>query len=220
MQNKRELIQQKSRLEKITGNPVTELIMTGIGIVATEGIGTSLLPLLPVLTNSLASKRMEERIANALVKINQILIDHGEKLEQITDNQYHLINKTVISILESTSEKKIAFLRDFVAGVLKHEEIPGQQALVLGRIIRDISPEEVSFILENFHYQKIQIMDSEADIASTAEVLNIQSNSNDSFIVTGLRTLGILENTQGAWTSQSSSRFSSITATLISIIKK
>lgn len=77
-----------SLLEKISGSLVTETALTGLAAY----IGTPLAALLPVLNGSLASSRHAKRIENSLCEITEKLQEYEDKIKNISDSKYKLIN--------------------------------------------------------------------------------------------------------------------------------
>ncbi|NYG35023.1 hypothetical protein HZU83_13985 [Sphaerotilus montanus] len=141
-------ISKSSKTESVAGSFVTEIALTAVGAAA----GGVLAPLLPVLAKSLASERQRKRVEVALEEIASTLNNHEEKIKTLSDEQYKLINETVLTILQTTQADKLKYLRDFVENTLNESEMLPQEACVLSRIIRDISAEEIEFLLIAYRY--------------------------------------------------------------------
>lgn len=103
-----------SSLETVGGSTATEATLTFVGALA----GGPLAPLLPVLAKSLASGRQHSRVVAALASIDQTLKNHSSQLADMTDEQYKLVNETILAVLHTTSETKLAYLRTAVRNAL------------------------------------------------------------------------------------------------------
>ncbi|CDN87056.1 hypothetical protein BN948_01475 [Hydrogenophaga intermedia] len=130
-----------SRLERVAGGPLVEVGLTAATAAAGAAVATmaatTLLPLLPILAKSLAAGRQERRIARNLAAIEQVLIQHDDKLERLSDEQYALINEIVLAAMGSTNDTKLAYLQNAVQNALALSELPPQEAVVLGRLARE-----------------------------------------------------------------------------------
>jgi hypothetical protein len=146
-------LQPPTALEKIAGSVVTESTLTLVGVLSGSPLGA----LLPVLANSLASERQRQRVEAALAEINSVLETQGEALRNLTDPQYKLINETILAFLHTTSVEKLSYLRRAVRNGLEMSAIQPEEAVVLSRVIRDISAEEADFLVRNFSYERIQL---------------------------------------------------------------
>lgn len=103
-------MQSPSVLEKTTGNVVTESALTLIGALS----GNPLAVLLPILNNALASGRMQKRVEATLLDIDARLRVHEDKLRDLSDSQYKLLNEIILAVLQATSTKKLEYLRQAV----------------------------------------------------------------------------------------------------------
>lgn len=158
--------------------------------------GNPLAALLPILTSSLASERQKNRIEAALTEIDTTLQKHTKELRNIDDAQYKLINEAILSLLHTTSNKKIEYLRRAISNSLAITGILPQEAVVLSRIVRDISAEEADFLLKNFHYDRIQVASSAPE---KEKVLVVTPSSAEDLVVTGLVSLGLLRDGEPTW---------------------
>src|SRR5256885_1203182 len=93
---------QPSGVEKVAGNLATEAALTVVAALA----GGPLAPLLPVLAKSLAASRQQQRVQQALVDVRQTLEAHEAQIRDLTDEQYKLLNESVLAILNTTQAEK------------------------------------------------------------------------------------------------------------------
>jgi hypothetical protein len=203
-----------SRLEVITGHPVTEAALTFVGAVS----GNPLLALLPPLTKSLASERQRQRVESALTSINTVLEKHELLIKDLSDEQYKLINESILALLHTTSPSKIEYLRRAITNGLHATTVLPQEAIVLSRVIRDISAEEADFILRNFEYDRVQISSSAEGYGQTH--LQVSPNSPEGLVALGLISLGLLAEAEPNWDDSGMLRFSPITAKLIALLRE
>lgn len=203
-------------LEKVTSNVVTESLLTVVGAL----LGTPMVALLPALSNSLASGRQQKRVESALTQIDAILNAHEEALRNLTDSQYKLINEAILALLQTTSPEKIEYLRRAVHNSLDTGEgILAQEAVVLARIVRDISADEADFLVKNFHYERIQLA-SASSPDDERNVLTVAPDSQESIVITGLVSLGLLLNAESTWDRMGFIRFSPIVAKLLALLRE
>ena len=208
-------LQPPSTVEKVAGSPATELALTAISAVA----GGALAPLLPVLAKTLASKRQELRIAAALSEIDDMLREHGNAIQQISDEQYKLVNEIVLSVLQTTQQEKLEYLKHAAKNALHATDLKFQEAAVLSRALRDISAEEVNFLKENFHFRGLSLLVGDRRDKSIDNILRINPASNDALLVTGLQSLGLLIGGEMTYDSGNILRFSSVVAKLLALVR-
>ena len=174
-----------TKLENIAGSLPSEAALTLVGVLS----GNPLAALLPVLSNCLASSRQKKRVETALAEINSVLTIHANTLRNINDAQYKLINEVILTLLHTTSDEKLVYLRRAVRNSLKEFDMQAAEAAALSRIIRDISAEEAEFLISSFSYQRLQL----GNAGGTAEsVLVIPIGGREELVVSGLISLGLL----------------------------
>jgi len=100
-------MEKESALEKLSGSVIT----TSATVLLAAFTGTPLAALLPVLTNTLASNRHEQRVEQAIEDIYQIIKAHDVQLAQLTDSQYKLINEAILITLQTTEDEKLKYLK-------------------------------------------------------------------------------------------------------------
>lgn len=201
-------------LEKITDNIVTEATLTLVGALSGNPLGA----LLPVLSKSLASGRQKQRVEAALEEVNSVLEAHSDALRNLTDSQYKLINETVLAILHTTSSDKLTYLRRLVRNGLDMPEIEPEEAVVLSRIIRDISAEEVDFLVRYFSHERIQLGLTSGP--SEQGILVVPAGGRDELIVSGLISLGLIISAGPTIDDQGILKFSNGVAKLIALLQE
>jgi hypothetical protein len=177
-------IDKPSNLEKVSGSLITEIGMTALATY----VGTPLAALLPVLSNSLASGRHKKRVEKALFEINKTLIAHEELIKNLTDAQYKIINEAILAILQATEEEKITYLKSAVENNIEEEHVSISHASQISRILRDISAEELKFLIKYGHYSRI-IFNQEP---MNDRELKVETSSNEGIIVSGLISMGLM----------------------------
>jgi hypothetical protein len=153
----------------------------------------------------------------ALAEINSVLTAHESALRNISDAQYKLINEAILALLHTTSQEKLAYLRRAVRNSLELSEIQPEEAVVLSRVIRDISAEEADFLVSNFSYQRLQL----GNVTGTLEegVFVIPTGGRDELIVSGLISLGLVIPAGPTMDDQGIMRFSNVVAKIIAVLK-
>ena len=178
--------------------------------------GTPLAALLPVLGQTLAANRQRNRVDSALTEISATLEAHKERLNQLSDDQYKLVNETILAILQSTRSDKIEILKRCVRNQL-YVEVGSLEAAFLSRVIRDISSEEVDFLTRNFQFERIALSEIEPDQAATT--LQLSPTSADGMSALGLVQLGLLVAAEPTWADDGLMRFSPFCAKLLAILR-
>ena len=203
---------QPTDLERIAGGLLVEAAATVIAALA----GGPLAALLPVLSKSLAATRQRQRVESYLREIAVVLESHAAALRELTDEQYKIVNEAILASLQTTQEEKFQMLRRVVANTLGTHNIHPQEAVLLSRIVRDISAEEALFVVQNYAFELIQIIDSNTE--HEANVLQVTKGSPNELLVNGLLSIGVL--TPGQPTFGQLLRFSQVTAKLIALLRR
>ena len=203
-------------LERVSGNLLTQSALTALAAVT----GGPLAPLLPVLATSLAATRQQRRIEAELNAIQKLLAERPQAIENLSDEQYKLINETVLAVLQTTQAEKLKLLRNAIQNSLTLEGMQSREAVMLSRIIRDMSTEEADFLLRTFQYEGIQILDAAADFETVDGLLNLSRASNDALNVSGLLSLGLLTPAESRFDSLGVMRFSSLAAKVIALLRE
>jgi methionine aminopeptidase len=146
-----------SAVERVSGSLATEAALTVVAAIS----GGPLAPLLPVLSKSLAAARQKARVEAELKAIHEVLASQAARVEALSDEQYKVVNETVLAVLQTTQEQKLKLLRNAVANALAADIGHAREAAMLSRIIRDISAEEAAFLATAFAYDGVQPMETQ-----------------------------------------------------------
>lgn len=174
--------------------------------------------LLPVLSNTLASERYQTRVQAFLEAVNQELSEHGDALKSLTDPQFTILNEAVSAALQTTEEDKLAFLRNVVTNAVFEADVQAQQAAILSRWVRDMSADEVRFLIDAFDFdRRIRLLDDREE--SEQRVLDVLRNSPHGLCVIGLVSLGILSPSNDFWGGATKFIFHPLTVKLLALLK-
>lgn len=204
----------QTSVERIAGSLPVDAALSAIAAAA----GSPLVALLPVLGKSLAAERQRLRVEATLRDMDELLRRHEQQLAALTDQQYKFINEAILALLHTTSEQKMALLKNAVQNGLTADELPSQEAVFLSRIVRDISHEETQFLLRNFSYERIWLNETEPG-KNERKTLLVKPNTTDGQIVLGLVTLGLVTAAEPTWDDSGLLRFSPLVAKLIALLK-
>jgi len=203
-------LEKPSILEKVSGSLVTQAGVTALAAY----VGTPLAALLPVLSNSLASGRHTKRVEKALSEINEVLANQVEAIRNLSDSQYKIINEAVLTILQTTQEEKIEYLKSIITNNIKEEKVSIVFALQISRILRDISAEELTFLIQHFKYSRI-VFDQEP---MNDQELKVETNSDQGILVSGLISMGLVVPGAATWDNIGRYKFSPLVAKLLGVI--
>lgn len=173
--------------------------------------------LLPVLTNSLASERHKARVERVIGEIAANLEQQKDQLQRLSDEQYKLVNETILAIFHTTDARKLEYLRAAVSNGLAASDLVPQEAVLLSRVIRDISADEAEFLVKNFSYRRVQI--TSAAVKVDSDVLVVRPSSRDGLVATGLIALGLLAPGEATMSDSDLHRFSPIVAKLLVLLR-
>lgn len=204
-----------STLERFAGNVATESALTIVGALA----GGPLAPLLPILAKSLAAERQRVRVEATLTEVISVLSDHEEKIHLLTDEQYKLINETVLAVLQTTHDEKLQYLRAVVRNSLDAKALYPEEATILSRIVRDISAVEADFLLHTFQFKGVHLTEAQVGQESSDGILRIDPESQDALTVSGLLSLGILSPAEPTWDAPNVLRFTAIVTKLVALLQ-
>lgn len=177
-------LEKPSLLEKVSGSLLTGAAATALATY----IGTPLAALLPVLSQTLASERHKKRVEKALKDINQILTRHEDRLKELSDSQYKIINEIILTILQTTEQEKIEYLKLAVKNTFKQDKLTISVATLISRILRDITLDEITFLLRNAECSRIIFSGQPMNDRE----LSIDVHSKEGAIVSGLISLGLM----------------------------
>ena len=140
-------MEEKSKLEKLTGNLATKSAGTTVGI-----LGATVTPLaafIPLLLETLASGRQAKRLEDSFKHIELILQEHETFINDMTDDQYKIINESISSALYTINNNKLDYLVTVIANTATQPNACAGVSDHLSRVIRDISADEIIFLLKN-----------------------------------------------------------------------
>ncbi len=197
--------------EKIASNLGTNIAATLLAAFS----GNPVSSLLPILTSTLASGRHKKRVEKALSEISQVLDNYSDRLQAISDEQYKLINETVLTIFQTTEQAKLVYLKKVIDNSLSENDIKPHEAVLLSRIIRDASADEMQFLIDNFRYKYIEI----GGKYKRDDTLFLDETSKEALISNGLFGLGVLSTTGQLMDSENRLAFSKISAKLITLLQ-
>lgn len=200
--------------ERAAGSLIAEVSLTIVAAAA----GSPIAALLPVLGKTLAAERQRKRVEATLVEMDDLLSKHSQQLAVLSDSQYKFVNEAVLALLHTTSERKMALLKNAVQNGLIDSGLPSQDAVFLSRIVRDISHEEADFLSKNFAYQRIWL--NETPVANHGvPTLAVLPQSPDGQAVIGLMSLGLVTPAEPTWDDSGLLRFSPLVAKLLALLR-
>ena len=181
--------------------------------------GGLLAPLLPVLAKSLAATRQQQRVQAELAEIRSLLEKNETAVVALTDQQYKLVNEAVLALLHTTEAAKMRYLRSVVRNALNVTIIDDREAIVLSRIVRDISAQEAGFLVRAFMHDGVQLIDAPPDQPVNGNILRVGPATQDALSVTGLLSLGVFAPAAPAWGASGPMPFTRIAAKLIALLR-
>lgn len=175
-----------TKVEEIAGSLPAGVASNSIAV-----LGTSITPLaafVPFLVQTLATRRHAERVERALQAINDMLVRHEGKIHELSDAQYKLINEAISTLFQTVDEAKIEYLKRVVANAVDAVDLRHKDVSYISRIIRDISAEEIDFLVHNFQYEHIFFGTKLEGI----EALSIEHGSDEEVVASGLINMGLI----------------------------
>jgi hypothetical protein len=179
--------------------------------------GGPLTALLPVLADTLASQRQSIRVTEALAQITTSLQALGDRLNVLTDPQYKVINETVLTLFQTTSEGKVALLRHVIRNTTLAPDLTDFEATALSRLVRDLSAEECEFIRKYFGYGRVALVTQETKVSDRA--IEFRTDSREGSLVAGLTSLGVLMAAGGTYDDMGTLRFMPLAAKLLALLR-
>lgn len=205
-------------IEQVAGSLPVEAALTIFAATAMAAAAGPLAPLLPILAKSLAAQRQQGRVEAELVEIQLILAQQEANIRDLSDEQYKIINETVLALLQTTQTEKLRYLRCVVLNALTYRDIDSRESVILSRIVRDISSEEATFLLRAFLNDGILLTAAEEIDEVNPNVLRVSPSSADALSVSGLLSLGLLHPPESGWDG-GTMRFTGIVAKLIALLR-
>lgn len=206
-------MKEKTRLEKVSDNLATKTAGTAIGV-----LGATITPLaafIPFLLETLASGRQSKRLEETFKRIESMLQKHKSLINDLTDDQYKIINECVSSAFYTINDEKLNYLVAVVSNTVKHPTACSGVSDHLSRVIRDISADEIIFLFKNISYVGIAVTD---EVIGNNELLQVSPDSNDELLLTGLMHLGLLYVKDSSWDFQIY-KWSPIVGKLVTLLK-
>lgn len=139
-----------------------------------------------------------------------------QKINKLTDEQYKLINHAALSALTTIEDKKLEYLKRIIRNTLEDADIRSLESEVIGRWLRDISADEILFIIENFHSDRIEIVDK----PSNKKHKSVTDDSREASTIAGLVSLGILIPSGPNLDTLGTYSFSNLVSKLIALLIK
>ena len=135
------------------GGAIGVLVGGPIGGAIGGGTGS----LISLLAELPAAKRHRVRIELALAELHEQLSEQEEKLQKISDEQFKVIGECVQALNATVDAEKIKYLQSIASNSVEYGDYSSYESILLSRVIRDISVEEIHFLVENFSYETINI---------------------------------------------------------------
>ena len=190
-------MEDKSNIEKATGNLAATIAGTAIGVFGITA--TPLAAFFPPLLHSLASGRHTRRLEDAIKNIEATLTIHQSSINDLSDDQYKLINESIASALYTINQEKLDYLVSAINNVITNPNTCDGASDHLSRIIRDISIEEIKFVLNHTSYVGMAVTD---DVVNNDNLLKISPSSKEELLLTGLMHLGLVYAKDSTWDFQ------------------
>lgn len=183
-----------SIIEKIASNLLVQGAATTVGI-----LGANITPLaafVPFLVDSLASGRQSKRLEAMLGELQLLTEQNAEKLKDMTDDQYKVVNEAISAAFYTIDLEKIELLKRAASNAFMNPDAVEELSDSLSRIIRDISAAEVAFIARSFGYENIVVREDAEGMENT---LAIKPHSTEEILLSGLINLGLLYSKTTRW---------------------
>lgn len=203
-------LEKPSLLEKIS----VSLPAVSTATVLATYVGTPLAALLPVLSQAIASERHNKRVEKALEEIDLVLTQQEQRLKELSDSQYKLINEVILTVLQTTEQEKIEFLKTAIRNTLNQEQMPISTATLISRILRDITVDELLFLRK---YSSISRIIFSGQPMNNQELL-VDVHSTEGGIVSGLISLGLMVPGAATFDDVGRYQFSDLVRSVVEII--
>lgn len=212
-------MEEKTELEKVTSNMTVNAAANLIG--AYGSLINPLAALIPFLLQSLAGGRQMKRLEMMFADLDALSKEQGEKIKNLTDDQYKFVGEAIASAYSTINEEKLRMLQNAIKNSIDEPEITFSASEILARLIRDISPQEAKFVINNFHHKRIIVRkDAPSREAQSKESLFIiRTGTEEETILTGLIHLGILYSNDSIYGGGVEYDWSPIADRLIQLLK-
>lgn len=163
---------------------------------------------IPSLVNIPIAKAHQEKLQSTLNEIEFELKKDIDLINKLNGEQFKIINELIITLNRTVDVDKIEYLKNAILKTVNYKDYSSYESILLSRIVRDISTEEIKFIIDNYHYKTINIYswydhkdNTEEGVKKTRElntrIKNEQGilflpDSIEALIINGLVSLGVL----------------------------
>ena len=183
---------EQSKVEKVSSGLPVNLAANAIGV-----LGATITPLaafVPFLVQTLASGRQAQRLEKMFGELTTAIESQSDKLKELTDDQYKLVNEAISAAFFTIDEQKILLLKNAVITAIQEPDIAHSSSDALSRVIRDISVEEARFIVRYYKYSSLFISSHEetSGIEDSDDGHVIPLGSNEEAVMSGLVALGLI----------------------------
>jgi hypothetical protein len=190
-----------SPLEKTAGSLPVKATANAIAV-----FGSTITPLaafVPFLVDTLASGRQTERLERMFAELNALTAEHSERLKELSDDQYKVVNEAISAAFYTTEEAKLDLLKRAAANAVADADAVSGVSDALSRVVRDISAAEAAFVIRNFNCELLVVADGPTEMPRTLidmpRTLGIKPHSTDEIILSGLINLGLLYSKTSRW---------------------
>ena len=204
---------QTTSVERVSSS----LAIQGSLAVVSALAGGPLAALLPVLATTLASKRQSERVTKALAEIQTVLHSLTQNIDALSDPQYKLLNETVLALLHTADDNKLAILKRAARNSLDMHELTDFEATALSRLLRDISAEECNYLASVFAQDRIALVVQHTKGSDRPTELLMSSKEGQ--LASGLVSLGILAAAGGTYDDLGTFRFMPLAGKLLAVVR-
>lgn len=222
-------MEDKSNKEALAGHPATSLVLTTCATLAAAPAGAAVgavtlplaLTLLPILLNSYANERYQERVATEIRYLNDTLASHEQAIRDLSDAQFKLINEVIVTAHQNLEQDKVIFLRAVVKAALVDKSLTHEQATIFARVMRDISASELAFLVRYFSFNAVIFDHPEIGVGNLEELVKLEwerleDTTDNRLLISGLLSLGLMKHTG---TMSDSYEFTPIVAKLLTLIQ-
>ena len=207
------MIEEPSDVEKLSGSLATGMLTT----VAAAVVGGPIAAMLPVLTGSFAVSRRKDRVNRALSNLQTMFEENAEKIQRLSDSQFRVVSEIVEATIATAQEKKLEYLKRAAKSVIEGTEITPHESEWLARVLRDLSADEMSFVIENQEFKHVQFAH---DDAGDPEVRTILDDDPALPAASGLISLGLLiPGLKGTYKEIGTYRFNPLIARLLALVE-
>ena len=140
----------------------------------------------------------------------------GNKLVNLSDGQYKLVNESILAALHTVDEEKLKYLRRVVKNAA-HEDINMQEASALSRLVRDLSASEVRFLLEHETVERFMLCNT---LGGEEDAMHIHPQSELGLVANGLLSCGLLMAAEPTWDDSGRLRYAPIVPRLIGLLRE